>query len=135
MKIIMLTGAPDSGKSTTLKHLYEDFILKDGVSRQIMRENYEDSIDFFATFQRNDLKVGISSSGDELQYIYANHKRALDDGCGLYICANSHKLYAYRILEEDESGFALTKGPCDDIDEKRIIDVIMNIINHVQVLG
>lgn len=50
MKTIMLTGGGDLGKSTTLKHLYENYLLKDDSTQQIMREDFEESIDFYATF-------------------------------------------------------------------------------------
>ena len=52
MKTIMLTGGGDLGKSTTLKHLYENYLLKDDSTQQIMREDFEESIDFYATFKK-----------------------------------------------------------------------------------
>lgn len=135
MKTIMLTGGAHLGKSTTLKHLYENYLLNDGSTQQIMREDVVNSLDFYATFKRNGKKIGICNVGDELRYIYANHQRAIDDKCDLYICANSLKLYGYRIIEADNSGIVLRKVALNNTDEKRVIDTIIYILNHEEVLG
>lgn len=131
----MLTGGGDLGKSTTLKHLYENYLLKDDSTQQIMREDYEESIDFYATFIRRNKKVGICSAGDGFGLIYEYHQRALDDNCDLYICANSLKLYGYRIIEEDDSGIVLRKVALNNTDEKRVIDAITYFLNHEEILG
>jgi tRNA uridine 5-carbamoylmethylation protein Kti12 len=88
MKIILLSGRPSSGKSTTLNLLY-DKLMESGKCSVISEKTPRDSFDFECVLSYNNKTVAIYTSGDVYQWCveaivkYAN--------CDVLVLAYSNK--------------------------------------------
>ena len=94
MKIIVLWGKHDSGKTTTIKFL-RDILLKRGVNETKIVDEY----DFISVFYFQDKKVGVISGGDTKEILTGNFGELPND-CDIIICPSRTKGGTVQYLEE-----------------------------------
>jgi hypothetical protein len=83
--IIALRGRGNSGKSTTIRLLY-DLLLQNGY--QIIRSNFNvTGGDFIAVFSKNGKLIGVTSSGDSYDLVHDRLEELVNDNCNICICA------------------------------------------------
>lgn len=85
MKIIVIKGNPNSGKTTSIRLVY-DLLLYKGAKIDKPRNSGKIYADFDTELLYNEKRVAISSAGDLLKNI---HKTVSDhDGCDILIIAS-----------------------------------------------
>lgn len=85
MKIIVIKGNPNSGKTTSIRLVY-DLLLYKGAKIDKPRNSGKTYADFDTELLYNEKRVAISSAGDVLKNI---HKTMSDhDGCDILITAS-----------------------------------------------
>ena len=85
MKIIVIKGNQNSGKTTSIRLVY-DILLYLGAEIDIARKYGKTHIDFDTELIYNGKRIAISSAGDVLKNI---HKTVSDrDGCDILITAS-----------------------------------------------
>lgn len=83
--IIALRGRGNSGKSTTIRLLY-DLLLQNGY--QIISSNFNAaSGDFIAVFSKNGKTVGVTSSGDTYNLVHDRLNELINSNCNICLCA------------------------------------------------
>ena len=83
--IIGLKGRGNSGKSTTIRILYE-LLLQDGF--QLISGNFKPSGgDFNSVFTKNGKIVGVTSSGDSYDLVHNNLKELISAKSNICVCA------------------------------------------------
>lgn len=130
MKIIMLTGASNIGKTTALIKLY-DSLLKMGIHVE-SKEIHPNGFDIIARFNYNAQSIYLFTMGDNVKGIMEQFEVALKDNFDWFVCANSCKLQPYRMFEESELGITISKKRPTDEDENRIINRIINILDNAE---
>jgi len=84
-KTIALQGRGHIGKSTTLRRLYTDFLLKNGY-KLIKYEDHGD-VDFLAILEKDGELIGITSAGDNYDLLQKRVTILVEAGCTIIVCA------------------------------------------------
>ena len=85
MKIFALRGKGDTGKSTTIRILHS-ILLDNGYS--LVETNLPPVRgDFRSVFSKNNVLIGITSSGDTFDLVYDNLDYLIRFGCTICVCA------------------------------------------------
>jgi thymidylate kinase len=88
MKIIVLQGMPNTGKTTTINFVWDVLCANGAISTN--RQPYGgDPNDFIDTVLWNNLRIGILSMGDMSTYIAKEIKNFNNQECDVVICALS----------------------------------------------
>ena len=83
--IIALRGKGNSGKSTTIRLLY-DILLQDGF--QLIQSNFQiEGGDFIAVYSKMSNLIGITSSGDTYDLVYDHLQNLLNSNCNICVSA------------------------------------------------
>lgn len=84
-KIIALRGRGNSGKSTTIRLLY-DLLLQNGY--QLISSNINvNGGDFIAIFSKNGKLIGVTSSGDTYDLVHDRLQELVNANCNICVCA------------------------------------------------
>ena len=84
-EIIGLRGKGNSGKSTTIRILY-DLLLQNDFN--IIRTNFNNNGgDFSAIFSKKDIHIGITSAGDTYKIVHNRLQDLIRDECNICVCA------------------------------------------------
>lgn len=120
----MLVGAPNTGKTTTLNHLFNK--LKDDYNGVVVEKcPHDNNQDYFYKINVGKCHIAIATMGDIVYEIKEYLERA--QGCDWLICANSLKPSAFKLLEECEMGFTLRKSELSNEEENKVINKIIDI--------
>ena len=126
MNIIMLVGAPNTGKTTTLNHLFNK--LKDDYNGVVVEKcPHDNNQDYFYIINVGKCHIAIATMGDIVYEIKKYFEKAKVTNCDWLICANSLKLYAFKLLKECEMGFTLRKSELSNEEENKVINRIIDI--------
>lgn len=82
--IIALKGVGNSGKTTTIRILYNMMM---GNGFQIVHDDFLERKDFSAVFQKNGKKIGITSSGDTYDLVHKKLAKLVAEPCSICVCA------------------------------------------------
>ena len=134
MKILMLKGKGNCGKTTTIKKVL-DVLLKE--SQMIEKEAaYEP--DCLCVLLYKGLKIGIFSMGDYAREIVAKIDEYAEKGCDVFLCAcNDRFVTPLRKMETYECSMLIHKTLCDtSISMEEANDRDANkIINQIYLLS
>ncbi len=84
-RIIALRGRGNSGKSATIRLLY-DLLVQNGY--QQINSNFKvDGGDFIAIFSKNGQLIGVTSSGDTYDLVHDSLQELINASCNICICA------------------------------------------------
>jgi hypothetical protein len=84
-RIIALRGRGNSGKSTTIRLLY-DLLLQNRY--QLISSNFNvDGGDFISIFAKNGKLIGVTSSGDTYDLVHHRLQELINANCNLCVCA------------------------------------------------
>lgn len=134
MKIIMLVGAHNSGKSTALKKVYEELKGDDKV-QEITLDPHPNKYDFYSEIMCHGKKIAIATMGDVAYGVEEYFNKANSDKCDWFICANSLMPRIFKILCEVELGVTLVKHKPDDTDERHVVSSIIKILKNEKVFA
>ena len=88
----MLIGAPNTGKTTTLNHLFNK--LKDDYNGVVVEKcPHDNNQDYFYIINVGKCHIAIATMGDIVYEIKEYLERAKVTNCDWLICANSLKLF------------------------------------------
>ncbi|MDE5829583.1 MAG: hypothetical protein K2H48_06315 [Duncaniella sp.] len=139
MKIFLIYGEQDAGKSTVCRRLF--YALKGLDATVDYYERFEWG-DFKAIQTLNGAKIAIYSAGDEKQHLLAARKFGQDKGCDVLISAVRYHTHYNETLEDltcEKDFFWLTLDKGSDTDEMNFNETkiafdllcrISEIINH-----
>jgi len=100
MDIITLRGCKNSGKTTALRNLYQEF-LKRSASIIEYKPEGSDKCDFTVLLSWNDKKIVIKSMGDAIKFVREGVKYATSKGADVLINAwNTDLDKKYKIKDE-----------------------------------
>lgn len=134
MKIIMVRGYSGTGKTTTLKKV-RDFLWTEGRIKEGGKVP-ESDCDIWAIIEYRGKTIGLLTMGDYSNKVL-EYAKEFREGyhCDWFICAcNSGFTRPIGLLQDSEAGIFLRKENPDDADEKRMLDVIKNILDD-EILG
>lgn len=99
-KIIVLTGVPDTGKSTTINLLYH--LLKKPNSGFTLKKDrvIPNSRDFFAIFEKQGELIGITSYGDSVNILKEKFDFFKNEGCITIVCAGRESGSIYDFIAQ-----------------------------------
>ena len=131
MEIIALRGPQNSGKTTTLKMVY-DKLLEQGFLQQDSASQELSNGDFLAILENDGKQVGIVTQGDyaRRECSVKNHLRTLENlGCDMAICACTTG------YGKDGIQAAINAYPMHDYVEKKRVDnaTLYDTANHEDV--
>lgn len=86
MKIIILHGKGNCGKTTVLKKLYAKLVADNRFTQSYFRK--ENAFDMSAIFEYQDKKVGITTFGDGENELKNPFEVFIKEGCELVVCAS-----------------------------------------------
>lgn len=113
-KIIALRGRGGSGKSSTIKYLYNILINTKGF-KQIKGKSPKEKGDFVAVLSKGSILIGLTSLGDTYSLVYDKLKFLVDNKCLICVSAcrtfdkkqpgtsaaiESFKSYEYEYIEK-----------------------------------
>lgn len=88
--IIAIWGNADTGKSSTIKNVYE-LIKKNHKSVTVLYEGPKSTFDITKIIKINEVKIGIESQGDPNSNLFSSLKLFYDEKCEIIICATRTK--------------------------------------------
>jgi adenylate kinase len=83
--LIVLKGVSNSGKTTTIKLLYNMLIKDDNVAYYSL-SNRKVNVETKALVYKNSTLIGIVSAGDNSEYIINQVKKFIDIKCAIIVC-------------------------------------------------
>ena len=84
-KIIALRGRGDIGKTATI-NLIPGILIEQGWTR-IMRDMHGNRIDFIDVYEKDGIKLGVASAGDNYREVNIAMVVLVAEGCTIIICA------------------------------------------------
>ncbi|GHU59639.1 hypothetical protein FACS189444_5300 [Spirochaetia bacterium] len=87
MKIIVLTGKQDHGKTATLHFVYEKLVVSGGKPTCFERVGGPTCRDFCDVVMYRDIKIAVFTAGDIKDHIEKAMKLGEQKGCFVLICA------------------------------------------------
>lgn len=126
MKIIVIKGNPNSGKTTSIRLVY-DILLYLGAEIDIARKYGKTHIDFDTELLYNGKRIAISSAGDLLKNI---HKTVSDhDSCDILITASRN--FRWSSLDRIFSDYDVVYIKKEKRGDKENIATAKEVLQHV----
>ena len=126
MKIIVVKGNPNSGKTTSIRLLY-DLLLYKGAKIDKPRNSGKIYADFDTELLYNEKRVAINSAGDLLKNI---HKTVSDhDGCDILITASRN--FRRSSLDRIFSGYDVVYIKKEKRGDKENIATAKEVLQHM----
>ncbi len=126
MKIIVIKGNPNSGKTTSIRLVY-DILLYLGAKIDKPRNSGKIYADFDTELLYNKKQVAISSAGDLLKNI---HKTVSDhDGCDILITASRN--FRRSSLDRIFSGYDVVYIKKEKRGDKENIATAKEVLQHI----
>lgn len=144
-KIIALRGRGGSGKSSTIKYLYNILIDKKGF-KQIEGRSPQIKGDFTAILSKDGIVIGLTSLGDTYNLVYDKLKFLVDNKCLICISAcrtfdkkqpgtnaavESFKSYEYEYIEKTINNDEYSQAKTNEKDAERILDAINKFYKNI----
>lgn len=139
--IIALRGRGNSGKSTTIRLLY-DLLLQNGY--QIISSNLNTvGGDFVAVFSKNGKTIGVTSSGDTYDLVHDRLDELVNSNCNICLCACrtfdrvppgtnaaiiEFKNYSNQFIEKTIDDNDTTQAGTNLSDARKLLSTINNIV-------
>ena len=142
MKIFALYGKGNTGKSSTIREIYEQIKSK---SKVIKEEYYKNGVDVTAIISIKNLTIGITSYGDDAKCINAPFELFKNGNCDVIICASRVRrtktgsvVYLKNFEKNNKASLIWIKKEYFEIDEdnnktKETYKEIIEKINSIQV--
>lgn len=114
--IIALEGKPSKGKSATINLLFN--LMNRSGFKIFQNKKRANSHDFFAIFEKNGKKIGVTSYGDNVELLRGKYEIFVNKGCTILVSA-SRPDGSIKALVDNYPGFSTihhTKTLVDDID-------------------
>jgi predicted ABC-type transport system involved in lysophospholipase L1 biosynthesis ATPase subunit len=129
MKIIMLTGGSNTGKTTTINLVAGELLTQGAIL--ITGTIKTGNTDGQYRLQYKELNIGIVTSGDRGREVIYNIGYYRGVGVDVLIIANSNKKNAKEIAKEKGSPFhKVNKKSADDTDNNRAKEEILKYIEQ-----
>lgn len=126
MKIIVIKGNPNSGKTTSIRLVY-DLLLYKGAKIDKPRNSGKIYADFDTELLYNEKRVAISSAGDLLKNI---HKTVSDhNGCDILITASRN--FRRSSLDRIFSGYDVVYIKKEKRGDKENIATAKAVLQHI----
>lgn len=126
MKIIVVKGNPNSGKTTSIRLVY-DLLLYKGAKIDKPRNSGKIYADFDTELLYNEKRVAINSAGDLLKNI---HKTVSDhDGCDILITASRN--FRRSSLDRIFSGYDVVYIKKEKRGDKENIATAKEVLQHI----
>lgn len=84
-KIIALKGKGNVGKSTTIRDELYPLMLENGFEK--IQSIGEPNTDIYAILEKDNIRYGITSSGDTYDHVINNLTDLNNEGCQIMVCA------------------------------------------------
>lgn len=119
MKIIALRGKGNVGKTSTIRNLH-DIMLNDGFIQE--PDGFGGRTDIYDILVKNDVLIGITSSGDTEDVLNSRLEMFNERGCEIVICACRTRGGTNDILDEysDDINFIEKKIAEDETQEEEL---------------
>lgn len=143
-KIIALRGRGSSGKSSTIKYLYN--ILIDKGFKQIEGKSPKIKGDFTAILSKDGIVIGLTSLGDIHNLVYDKLKFLVDNKCLICVSAcrtfdkkqpgtnaaiESFNSYEYEYIEKTINNDEYSQVKTNEKDAERILDAINEFYKNI----
>ena len=129
MKIIVVKGNPNSGKTSSIRLVY-DILLYLGAEIDIARKYGKIHIDFDTELLYNGKRIAISSAGDVLKNMHSTISKHQD--CDILIMASRN--FKQSSLENVFSGYDVEYIDKNKIGDNENIATAKEVLNYIYVL-
>ena len=126
MKIIVVKGSPNSGKTTSIRLVY-DLLLYLGAEIDVARKSDKIHIDFDAELLYNGNRIAISSAGDVLKNMHGTITKHKD--CDILIMASRN--FKQSSLDKIFYGYDIKYIEKNKRGDKENIATAKEILNYI----
>ncbi len=126
MKIIVVKGSPNSGKTTSIRLVY-DLLLYLGAEIDVARKSDKIHIDFDAELLYNGNRIAISSAGDVLKNMHGTITKHKD--CDILIMASRN--FKQSSLDKTFYGYDIKYIEKNKRGDKENIATAKEVLNYI----
>lgn len=103
MELIVLKGKKNTGKTTTINYVYNE--LRGNGYEEPNQDKFENlkKGDFLAILEKEDIKLGINSQGDEVNQIQKYLRVLENEGCSRAICTLRDTIEENNLLDNGKN--------------------------------
>lgn len=103
MELIVLKGKENTGKTTTINYVYNE--LRGNGYEEPDQDKFENlgKGDFLAILEKEDIKLGINSQGDEVNQIQKYLRVLENEGCSRAICTLRNTIEENNLLDNGKN--------------------------------
>lgn len=134
MKVIMLTGKANSGKTTALHRVFDIIFEKTDKSSDIIipKTFTENGDDFWAAIRYNGKTVYFYSLGDLAGEICDAMKTALEQNYDICVCCSKlHFKAPFKFIEKNNlDAYYIEKGSPTDTDTNQVVNKLIYLITE-----
>jgi hypothetical protein len=134
--LIVLKGAPESGKTTAIGNLYKNLTKGNKVGRYFLPNKDESkAVETRALVYKDCVLIGILSAGDNISYILDHLGRFIDLRCEIIVCAchpnNNHTDRIEALNRKVAHTNWIDKKTANNQDNERAANEIKNQIDQI----